>query len=168
MNLRRWTPAPAVFAATAVVWATSAPPRVVLLNAAFEVQRPWPQPLAWLALGLSLGVAARLTFTGLPRWLCLAAALFAAASALDQAAFRVRLDDEGLAARGLFGTRSLAWTDVTRVDAGSAAIVVWGAAERQVRVGVGSFREDQRATLERAIARRVRAAASRSGAPARE
>lgn len=147
--------------AAGVVVAVSGPPRVVLLNAALEVHRPWPQALAWLALGLGLAAAAGLASVRALKWLLMAAALVAAALAFERALFRVRLDDAGIAARGLFGTTAIGWADVTRVDTGSSAVVVWGRDDRQVRVDLGSFREDQRAGLERSIARHVREATGR-------
>jgi hypothetical protein len=161
---RRFVPAACVAVAAGVVVAAGGPPRVVLVNAAMEVHRPWPQALAWLALGLGLAVAARFASASALRALLLVAALAASAFALDRGVSRVRLDGGGIEARGLLGTVALAWSEVTRVDTGSSAIVVWGRDERQVRVGLGSYREDQRAGLERAIARHVREAAAAHGA----
>ena len=47
------------------------------------------------------------------------------------------------------------WGEVTHVDRGTEALVIWGHGETQIRVDTASFEGDQRAALERALARRI-------------
>ncbi len=147
--------------ASTVLLVSTARPVVTLLNDALELR--WraghafgaaAAMLAWLLVAVPRDGARAL------RVLACVLALACGATALARATFRVRVDEVGLSARGLFGTTLVAWRDVTRVEQGSAQLVAWGRDERQVRVPVAGWREDQRAALERSIARRVREAAA--------
>ncbi len=149
----------ALAAGTAML-TVSATPLVTLLNDAIEVRWRFGYALAafsaavgWLVVALPHGARPLRLLAGM-------LALAAASTGTDRALFRARVDDAGLSSRGLFGTTSLAWRDVTRVESGSARLIVSGRDERQVRVPVDGWREDQRAALERSIARRVREAAA--------
>jgi hypothetical protein len=44
---------------------------------------------------------------------------------------------------------------VTHVDRGTEALVVWGIGDAQIRIDTARFQGDQRAALERALARRI-------------
>ncbi len=160
----------ALGASTAML-ASSARPVVTLLNDALE--------LRWRA-GHAFGAAAALLawlLVAIPRdgsralrVLACVLALACGVTALARATFRVRVDEVGVLARGLLGSTLVAWRDVTRVEQGSAQLVVWGRDERQVRVPVAHWRDDQRAALERAPRARggrdARSALSRARAQA--
>lgn len=136
----------------------SAAPVLTLVNDGLVVS---PRPGAWLsALGPALCWLA-LTWRRRSRAqvaACLALAAAFAALCLDRGLDRVRLDGAGIARRGLFGTAALGWTEITRVDTGTARLLAWAGDERQVSVPLDRWTPEQRATLERAIARRVREA----------
>jgi hypothetical protein len=93
-----------------------------------------------------------------PRWArlgCAAVAVAALALAGQRLSYRVDVDGRGLVARQWGEQTAVAWSDVQRVENGPARIVVWGGAERRLAVDTSGFRPDQRAALDRAIARRV-------------
>jgi hypothetical protein len=131
------------------------PPRLTLLNAALRIDHPLQHGLG--ALLVCAGLVVLVVLVGRP-WArfglgaLAAAALFVAA---DRLGYALEIDDAGLAASSLLGRSVVSWREVSRVETGAAAVVVWGGPERQIRVDTSAFRPEQRATLERAIARRV-------------
>ncbi len=139
----------------------SAPPRVRLDNTAMEIVLPPARGFAALVLGLAWLAAAWRVRRRALRLALAAAALVALFMGADLLLFRVRVDDLGIATRGALGSSRLAWTEVTRVESGSWTLVIWGRGDEQVRVRVRRWGAQTRATLERAIARRVREAAER-------
>jgi len=73
--------------------------------------------------------------------------------------YRLEALAEGLVERRLLGTVRLAWSEVTAVQTQPEALLVSGAATR-VRIDTQQLSPDQRASLERTIARRVREASA--------
>ena len=137
-------------------------PRITLVNAGLWIEYPWPQGAGTLAAATGLGlIAACLSL----RW---ARTVLAIGSGIvflvgvDRLAYRLEADDQGLASRGWLGAVVVPWAEVTRVESGPAVIVVWGAGDNQVRVDTSDFEPQQRATLDRTIARRVK---SSGGSP---
>ncbi len=131
------------------------PPRLVAVNAALRVEYAWPRALGAAAVaagGLVLLAAGR------RRWLRAAAVLLALgglAAGLHLLLYRVEADDGGLSARALLGTSRLGWTEVERVDTGPGLLLLTGRG-RTVRVDTTDFRPEQRAALERTVARRLK------------
>jgi len=76
--------------------------------------------------------------------------------AIHLSVYRVDADQAGLASRGLFGRTRIPWGEVAGVDGDAGQVVVTGKAQNKIRVDTADFRPDQRATLDRTIARRVR------------
>jgi hypothetical protein len=130
-------------------------PRLTLLNAALRIDYGWMAGAAALAAALLLVTAAALAP---PRWAKTALAIGAVVvAAVGGARLRYRLDvqPDGLSSRGLTGSTTLAWAEVTHVDRGTEALIVWGKGDEQIRVETASFEGSQRAALERALARRI-------------
>jgi len=73
--------------------------------------------------------------------------------------YRLEALAEGLVERRLLGTVRLAWSEVTAVQTEPEALLVAGAATR-VRIDTTQLSPDERASLERTIARRVREASA--------
>ena len=69
--------------------------------------------------------------------------------------YRLEVQPEGLSSRGLTGRRCVAWAEVTHVDRGTEALIVWGRGDEQIRIDTASFEGGQRAALERAAGRRI-------------
>jgi hypothetical protein len=72
------------------------------------------------------------------------------------ALYRVDADQSGLASRGLLGGTRIPWGEVEGVDGDAGLVVVTGKDRRQIKMDTADFRPEQRATLDRTIARRVR------------
>ena len=85
-----------------------------------------------------------------------ALATFSVLVAIHLALYRVDADQSGLASRGLLGRTRIPWGEVAGVDGDAGLVVVTGKDQRKISVDTTDFRPDQRATLDRTIARRVR------------
>lgn len=141
--------------ALAAAVASRSAPRLTLLNTGIRVE--YPRPAAIAGFGIAMGVA--LAAAAAPRrWLKLAlvgAAVLAAAAAAGRLRYRLDAGPQGLVSRGLLGTTTVAWRDVSRLETGPEILVVWGQGDAQIRVVTSDFLPDHRATLERTIARHV-------------
>lgn len=135
-------------------------PRFVWLNAGPSIEYPWSAPAAASLAAVGAAIGALRLERG-PRWLAAAASIAAVGVALHLLRFRISAQEAGLSERGLAGTRTLAWRDVGRVESGSRWLVLWGPGELQVRIDTASFAGEDRARLDRTIARRVREATGR-------
>jgi hypothetical protein len=162
MSLRR-----AVFAAAFAAIATLVaglllafgPLRAVWLNAGLRIDYPWPRGAsALVAAGGAAGLAA-LTRPRALRFLAAALSIVLGLVGAGLLLYRLEALDEGLVERRLLGTVRLAWSDVTAVQTEPEALLVAGAATR-VRIDTTQLSPDQRASLERTIARRVREASA--------
>ena len=130
-------------------------PRLVLTNATLRVEYPPLHALGALATmaGLALLAAA---LRGAARWIVAVLALGAALGAIDLARYRVEVGDAAFECRQLLGTVRLAWGEVTRVDSDADRMILEGAGKR-IEVPTGRFDAQQRASLERAVSRRLQA-----------
>ena len=131
-------------------------PRVTLLNAALLIDYPWRQGVALLSAAGGLGLLA----WAIPRrWARIAGGaslLVVLGLGVDRLTYRLEVDEVGLATRSPFGDVVVRWPQVSRVESGDAVVVVWGVGDQQVRIPTSAFRPEQRAMLDRSIARRVR------------
>jgi hypothetical protein len=142
--------------------ASMGPPRLTLTNAGLSVEYPWFRGVG--ALGAASG-AALLAMAVPRRWPRIAAgavAVLGLAVGAHLLAYRLEADANGLSSRGLAGRRAVTWPSVSRVEGGPGTIAVVGADETRIEIDTTDFRPEQRASLERTIARRIR-----DGAPAR-
>lgn len=133
------------------------PPRITLLNAAL-LRIDYPRSQAAAALAASAG-ALLLALAFSRRWALAAGGVLAALgifSALERFSYRLDADEAGLLCRRWRQETSVPWREVSRVESGPRVVVVWGRAETQIRVDTSGFRPEQRAALDRTIARRVR------------
>jgi Bacterial PH domain len=131
-------------------------PKITLLNAALRIDRPPLQGMAWLAAAAG---AALLAAAATRSWLRLAALLIAGAALLfacQSFRYRIEADAAALSARGLASTTRIPWSQVQHVEQGAQGLVVWGPGEAQIRLETGSFTPEQRAMLERTVARRLK------------
>ncbi len=144
----------ALFVAGAA-YAFSQAPRFVWLNTGLHIAHRWPVWAAALAAACGAGVAAS-ALRGKPRKAAWALAVFSLANALHLGLYDVGAEDAGLSVQGLFGATTLPWKDVSRVDSGTRWIFVWGKDDSRVRIDAAAFAPEDRARLDRTIARRVK------------
>ena len=136
-------------------WLSVGAPHLTLLNSGLQVAYPWARGGGAL-LG-AIGVVG-LALTAQRLWFRAALAVLAVAAAgngLYLLRYRLDTDGAGVTARGLWGTRRLAWSELTQVETGPG-LVVLRAGPNALRLDVTDFRPEDRATLDRTIARRVR------------
>jgi hypothetical protein len=131
------------------------PPRLTAVNAGLEIEYPWPRAAgaALAAVGGFLFVVAQKSF-----WARLAGSVFATtalAAAIHLGVYRIQADDQGLLARGLLGSTRVAWREVKTVNASPGLLQVTGSGT-VVKVDTTDYRPEQRAALDRTVARRLR------------
>jgi hypothetical protein len=132
------------------------PPRVVWLNAGPRLE--YPSALA-IAAGMAASGAALLAGVATKRAWRVVFALAASgllALAAQRLLYRLEVLEDGVHARGLLGTRHLPWTAVAHVELRSDALVLEDAHAAALEIGTSGLTPDQRASLERTVARRVR------------
>lgn len=141
-------------------------PHLTMLNSALVIA--WPArasieyacaSLGALLLALSLGRRGP-ALARLAAWMLMLTLAFVGA---QRTRLRLTLDAFGIERRELLGSTRVPWAEVTRVETGSVALVVW-AGDRQVRVDTDAFAPELRATVERSVARRVREARPQTAA----
>ncbi len=141
--------------------AATRPASFTWVNTGLSIDYP---PPAWGGALLAAGAAglASLGQRRGPRLAAAAATTLALLFALHLVRYRVVVEEGGVSQRGLLGTTRLPWRQVTRVERGSQAIVVWGGgADEQVRVDAAPLSPENRARLERTLARHLREAKAR-------
>ena len=152
----RWLSALALgLAAVAALPLALRSPRLTLLNAALRVDYAWLVGAAALAAAVFLMTGA---FLAPARWAKVALAIGVVAFVSvggERLRYRLEVQPEGLSSRGLTASTMLPWADVTHVDRGTEALIVWGRGDEQIRIDTASFEGGQRAALERALARRI-------------
>jgi hypothetical protein len=155
MTRRRWLIAAGAALIVAGGFLSVGAPRTVLLNESLRIEYPWIRSLG--AFAAAAGAAFVAAVLSPLAFRLVAGVLSLAALVVSLHLFRYRLDatDAGLVSRGVLGTTAIAWKDVSNVDQGPDLTLVTSADER-IRVDTTDFSPDQRATLERAIARHVR------------
>ena len=138
---------------------SSGAPRLTLLNTSLRIE--FPASLAAAALVAAVGGA--LLAWACPwrvgRLLCAALVIGALLGAAHLLRYRLEATDAGIVSRGLLGSTAIAWRDVSRVSQGPDLVFVAGRDSAQIKVDTTDFAPEQRASLERAIARRVRESA---------
>ena len=152
----RWLSALGLGAAAAAVLPVALrSPRLTLLNAALRIDYGWVVGAAALGAALLLVAAAALAPRRWARAALVGGAVVVAGVGSARLRYRLDVQPDGLNSRELTGSTLVPWGEVTHVDRGTEALVIWGRGETQIRVDTASFEGDQRAALERALARRI-------------
>jgi hypothetical protein len=140
--------------------AATRPPHFTWLNAGLSIDYP-PAAAAWAMAAAAAALVTSLSLRPGPRLAGTGVAALALVFALQLVRYQVAVADSGLKQRGLFGTTTLPWRQVTRVESGTRVIVVWGSGgDAQVRVEAAAFAAEDRARFERTLARRIKEAAA--------
>ena len=152
---RWWSALGLALAGAAVLPLAIRAPRLTLLNAALRVDYAWIVGAAALIAAVLLVMAALLVPRGWARAALIVPAVVVATVGGSRLRYRLEVQPEGLRSRGLTGSTVLPWAEVTHVDRGTDALIVWGRGDAQIRVDTAQFEGTQRAALERALARRI-------------
>jgi hypothetical protein len=163
----RWLGALAAVAVlVAAAWLARAPMRITLVNTTLRIDDPWTRAAAFALAGCGLVALA----TALPgarlriqRCLLVASAVFTLGVAAANASTWLEARPEVLTARRWFLLTTVPWNEVSRVDSWRDAVVVWSASGARVVIDARRLDAQQRAVLERTIARHVREGAMVSG-----
>jgi hypothetical protein len=153
----RWPGAvAAVLLLAAAAGMARAPMRIVLVNTTLRIDDAWTRSaslgLAGLALiALAWALPAR---RGLRIVLGVATALTLVAAAAAATTWTEAREHE-ISARRWFVLTTLPWSEVTRVDSWRDAVVVWSGAGGRIAIDARRLDGQQRAVLERTIARHV-------------
>jgi hypothetical protein len=134
-------------------------PRSTWQNDGLRVEHPPRRGVAALVAASALAAAG---LSGRPRPAA-AAALVAAAGLAALGAhrlwWRVEAVEGGLRERTMAGTRTIAWSDVERVEPRPDAVRLRARDGTEIAVGARGLAPEERTRLERTIARRLREAA---------
>jgi len=137
--------------------ALRATPRLTLSNAGLRIDHPMAVPLyALLAAAGALALFVTLPGRGRgPRGVAALAAFGFLGLAAARAAFQVEVGRERLKVQGLAGSQGVPWAEVTRVDTNPLELKLESRGRPSLRLATGALSPEQRASLERAIARHV-------------
>ncbi len=147
----------AAIAMVAGLYLSLGPPRVLWLNTGLSIGYEWKRGAAsFLAGAGAAGLAGGIRPRGGRVILAALAAAFAVFGAY-RLAYRVEAVEDALRVRTLLGTTSLPWASITRVDITPGELAL--TSDRgTTQVETADLTADQRAALERTVARRVREA----------
>jgi hypothetical protein len=166
MTPRRWLIVLGLALVGAGMFFSVGPPDLVLLNTSLRLQYPWSR-----GGGALVAVAGLLVFAGTMtklavRLLCGVLGIGALLVSLHLLRYQLEATDAGLVSRGVLDSTAIGWNEVRKVERIGDSILITGPGEASITVDTTDFEPEQRASLERAISRRVRETAGRPEAPA--
>jgi hypothetical protein len=141
-----------------------APPRVLWLNAGPSIEYPRTAGMGAFVSALALAALAATCSRKTWRGLALALAALLGVCSVHLFAYRLSATADGLAQRGLLGSTSVAWGEVTRVELEARHVAVYGPAV-SLRIPSDRISPEDRARLERTISRRVREVTGKHSEP---
>jgi len=151
-----------LLAATAAAVALG-PPRLTWENEGLRVQHPLHQAVAALLGAAALAAAAPPLRPRALAALGLVGALGLAGLAVQRFAWKVEAVEAGLHERTLAGWTRIAWRDVETVDSRANAVVLRARGGPAIALATRGLVGEDRARLERTIARRLRESPSPTG-----
>lgn len=154
----RWLGALAAIAIlAAAAWLIRAPMRITLVNTTLRIDDPWTRAASLALAGLGLAaLAAALPARRVLRGLLMTFAVLTFGVAAATTSTWLEARPEVLTARQWFLLTTIPWNEVSRVDSWRDAVVVWSASGARVVIDARRLDAQQRAVLERTIARHVR------------
>jgi hypothetical protein len=154
----RWLGALAAVAVlAAAAWLTRPPMRITLVNTTLRIDDPWTRAAAFALASVGLAaLAVALPARRAMRGLLAACAVVTLGTAAAAAFTWLEARPEVLTGRRWFVLSTIPWNEVTRVDSWRDAIVVWSASGASIVIDARRLDAEQRAVLERTIARHVR------------
>ena len=154
----RWLGALAAIAVLAAAgWLTRPPMRITLVNTTLRIDDPWTRAAAFALAGVGLAaLAAALPARRAMRGLLVAGAVLTFGAAAATASTWLEAGPQVLTGRRWFLLTTIPWNEVSRVDSWRDAVVVWSASGARIVIDARRLDAQQRAVLERTIARHVR------------
>lgn len=156
MGRRAFLAVPAAAAVVATAWLSAGPPRITLLNASVVVDYPWPRSVAAMACAAGIALLAALLRKPALRGVGFVLALGSLLVGAHLTLYRLEASGSGIASRGVLGTTTIGWKAVNGVELGAADILVHGEGGTTISIDTADFAPEQRAILERTVARHVR------------
>lgn len=153
----RWLGALAAVAVlAAAAWLARAPMRITLVNTTLRIDDPWTRAASLaLAAAALIALAATIPARRSMRALLVASAVITFGVAAATASTWLEAGPEELTARRWFVLTTIPWAEVTRVDSWRDAVVVWSGSGGRIAIDARRLDAQQRAVLERTIARHV-------------
>jgi hypothetical protein len=145
----------AVAAAAGGALGTFVPPRVTLSNTALSIDHPWPVPAGWIAIAAAPLLLAMAVRSRLGRVALALTAVVLLVQAWHAAVYRLEAGATVLEEKQALARLSIPWNQVTQVDSRAQEIAVWGPSS-QILIDTARFSPEQRATIDRTIARHLR------------
>jgi hypothetical protein len=136
-------------------WGTFLPPRITLSNTALRIDHPWPVPAGWAAIAAAALLVAFAVRSRLGRIALGLVAVVLLVQAWHVAVYRLEAGATLLEEKQALASLSIPWNQVRQVDSRALEIAVWGP-ESQILIDTGRFTPEQRATVDRTIARHLR------------
>jgi hypothetical protein len=151
----------AIACVTGAILLHRAPMKITLANAGLRIDDPWTRALSFaLAAVAAVAVAAALPPRRLHRALLGASAAVLLVFAGEAATASLEAGPDALTVRRWFVRAAVPWSAVRRVDARQDGVTVWAASGAAVDFDARRLTGEQRAILDRTLARRVRGEAS--------
>jgi hypothetical protein len=146
----------AAAAAAAGAWLVRAPMRITLVNATLRIDDPWTRAggLALAAASAAL-LAASLSSRRPHRVLLSGCAAVLAVLAAGAATQWLEARPDALAAGRYFTRTTVPWGEIARVEARQDGVTVWAASGGAIDFDARRLTGEQRAVLDRTLARRV-------------
>jgi hypothetical protein len=144
----------AVFIAGALL--SAGPPELTLRNDSLRIDYALAHAGGALLAAAGAGFAAWYAPRRALRLVFASVAVLATGVSIHLAAYRVEVGADEIRTSGLFDSGRIAWTNVTRVDAGPGVIIVFEGTAARVHIDTTDYRPEQRASLERTLTRRAR------------
>jgi len=133
-------------------------PRITFVNTGLRLDYPTSQGLWGLAALAGAAIVAWAATRGSIRALAVLAALGSGLLATDRLQYHLEAGEAGLLDHGMTGSTEIRWREVRRVENGAALVLVWGGGDSQIRIVTSGLKPDERAVLDRTLARHVREA----------
>jgi hypothetical protein len=156
MGRRGFLAVPAGAAVIATAWLSTGPPRITLLNASVVVDYPWSRGVAAIACAAGIALLGALLRRPALRGVGFVLALGSLLVGAHLILYRLEASASAIATRGVLGTTTIGWKAVSGVELAATDVLVHGEGGTTISVDTADFAPEQRAMLERTVARHVR------------
>jgi hypothetical protein len=157
VRYRKAALAVAAVVAALAFYVSLGPPRVLWLNAGLEIAHEWTHGAAAILAAVAAAGMAAVLKNRAGQVVAVLGALALGVLAAQRLAYRVDAVQDALSLRTVLGTTRIPWSAVTRMDAAPTHLTAVST-NSAIRIGTAGLSADERAALERTVARRIREA----------